>query len=153
MQVILMRFFCLRYKNYMVSKSNIALRINRIHSGKDARGEFEMSNTRKLLEAMGKSLTLKDVEAAVIEEILTQEIAPERRSCDHDDSFSGYVLPVSVSQFCSSVVCSFGQFGPMRIAQSDLNEGKAQFVDLDDDEMNKICALWIRYRVEMIRKG
>ena len=112
-----------------------------------------MSNT-KLLATLGKHLELEGVEATVIEELLRLDIQPESRSYDHDNSrFAGFVLPVSVSQFCSSVVCSFQQFGPMRIAQSDLNERTAQFVDLDKEEMDKICALWIRYRIEMIKKG
>jgi len=107
---------------------------------------------KKLLECLDKHVDLEGAEAVVVEEILGQEIAPERRSYD-SGSFAGFVLPVSASQFCSSVVCSFQRFGPMRIAQSDPKEHTAQQIELDDSDMDKICALWIRYRIEMIKKG
>lgn len=112
-----------------------------------------MSNTRKLLEALGKKIELKDAEAAVIEELLEQEITPQRRAYDEiDGRFAGFVLPVSVNQHAESVVCSFQQFGPQRITQTQ-EGGKVQTVDLDDLDMDRITALWIRYKIEMIRKG
>lgn len=103
------------------------------------------------MEAMGKQLSLKDVEAAVIEDLLGQEIAPQRRTYDHNDSFAGFVLPVVVNQQAESVVCSFQQFGPQRITQTD--DGKVQTVDLNDLDMDRIASLWIRYKIEMIKKG
>lgn len=114
-----------------------------------------MNKTKELLAALDKEITLEGVEAAVIEELLGIKLDPKLRYYSHDeDDFAGMILSVSASQDAESVTCAFNQFGPMRIAQVEMDEElKIRAVTLSDVEMDKICALWIRYRVEMLKKG
>lgn len=116
-----------------------------------------MGNNKELLAALDKKITLEGVEAHVIEQLLGTKIEPRRSFYDHDNSLAGMILPVSVTRDASSVIASLGYgWKTNRVQQTTLSaddRASAQFVDLSDEDMGILCALWIQYRVEMIKKG
>src|SRR4030095_11710790 len=105
----------------------------------------------KLLRAIDKKLALEGVEAAVIEGLLGLDINPQRRTYEEiDGSFAGLSLPILTSNI-ESILASFQQLEPMMLIQTRLSNGeyRVERVELSNQDMDKICALWIRYKVEM----